>query len=367
MILEFTVKNFCSIKEQQTISFLPSDKVTGRKNNLLAINDDLKINTHMLITGLTNSGKSNLLYALDYIARKVRYPSYAIGIETFRHDSACKWLYTYFRLSFFLDNKVYDYEVSLRNNEVVNETLTDRTVEKPVILFNRVENTIDWSMYPTTAEIESKHLYLTDLFQHINGLENFFSGLVVNYFNHGFSVDFFDEKQIKLVNKLLKSVDLNYISLKKEDKVKVIENEVDVTLNISYGIKQILWFIHGLIKASLTKSPVICDMPLVIDIELQQAILKMAEALKVQLIIVTTNNNLIDFLDADQINICQKEKDNSTEIFCLSDFVVDGINLKPLRRWHEAGKFSDLRYIYPTKIENHIDNYLNNIEDETTL
>jgi hypothetical protein len=383
MILEFSVRNFNSIKEEQTLSFLPSDRVTGRKNKLLTISDNIKIINNMLITGLTNSGKSNILYALDWIARKVRYPSYAIEIETFRYDSACKWLYTDFKLCFLLDKKQYLYEVSLNKNKVVTEKLSDITAENTVTgsyigdgihlgqhitLFNRIENRIDCSMYPT-AEIQSTHLYLTDLFQHINGLKELFSGLVINYFSHGFRVDFFEENQIKLVNELLKSVDLDYISLVKEDKIKVIENEVDITsgISLSYGINQFLWLINALIEANTTKSPIICDISLVIDVELQQAILKIAEALKVQLVLVTNSNQLFDFLDADQINICQRTRDNSTEIFCLSDFDVEDINLKPLRRWHEAGKFTEQRHISNNKIENSINKYLNNNVDETDL
>jgi hypothetical protein len=362
MLLEFNIKNFLSFNEEIELSFLPSDKVTGRKSKLLHLADKQAIFTNMLITGLSNSGKSNIFKALSYLTNRVLFKT-NIEPEVFKHNASNKWIYTDFKLTFRLNDIKYLYEVSFSKQNIVTEKLSDISKEEAVVLFNRNENNIDWSMYPTKETYISHELYLTDLFEHITGLESFFKDINTNYFLH---IDDYTESQIHLVNKLLKWFDIKNMRLIKDGNMTFVEEDGQRNWDISTSIKQFLCILHGLLVAKERKAFLYVDAPLSFDITLQEAMLKMAECLETQLILVTNSNQLMDYLDADQIFICQKASDKSTELFCLSDFDVVGINQKPLRRWHEAGKFSDVRYIYPEKIANTIDNYINNI-NETTL
>lgn len=365
MLLELNIKNFLSFNEEIDLSFLPSDRVTGRKSKLLSLSDKQVVFTNMLITGLSNTGKSNIINALCYIAKRVLYKT-NIEPEVFKYNTSNKWIYTDFKLTFRLNNITYLYEVSFNKQSIVTEKLSDTSKEESVILFYRTENRIDWSMYPTKETYISHELYLTDLFEHISGLELFFKGITSNYI-HSFDVDYYTNTQIQLVNKLLKWFDIKNMRLIKDGDITVVEEDGVINRNISTSIKQFLCILRGLLLAKEHNTLLIVDTPLSFDITLQEAMLKMAECLGTQLILVTNSNQLMDYLDADQIFICQKASDKSTELFCLSDFDVVGINQKPLRRWHEAGKFSNLRYIYPEKIANTIDNYINNIEDETII
>ena len=370
MLLEFNIKNFLSFNEEVELSFLPSSKVTGRKSKLLHLADNQAIFTNMLITGLSNSGKSNIFKALSYLINRVLYKSNTEP-EVFKHNASNKWIYTDFKLTFRLNDITYLYEVSFSKQNIVTEKLSDISKEETVVLFNRNENNIDWSMYPTKETYISHELYLTDLFEHITGLESFFKNINTYYNtfqnNCGWlHVDDYTEPQIHLVNKLLKWFDIKNMRLIKDGDITLVEEDGQINYDISSGIKQFLCILHGLLAAKERKTFLHVDTPLYFDITLQEAMLKMAECLETQLILVTNSNQLMDYLDADQIFFCEKSSDKSTELFCLSDFDVVGINQKPLRRWHEAGKFSNARYIYPEKIANTIDNYINNI-DETTL
>jgi len=235
-----------------------------------------------------------------------------------------------------------------------------------MILFYRTENRIDWSIYPTKETYISHELYLTDLFEHIIGLEAFFKGINTDYIDN-FDEDYYTELQIHLINKLLKWFDIKNMRLIKDGEITVVEEDGVINRNVATSIKQFLCILRGLLLAKEHNTLLIIDTPLSFDITLQEAMLKMAECLETQLILVTNSNQLMDYLDAEQIFICQKASDKSTELFCLSDFNVVGINQKPLRRWYEAGKFSNLRYIYPEKIANTINNYINNIEDEAII
>lgn len=366
MLLQFDIKNFLSFNEEVNLSFYPSDRVTGRKSKLLHLADKQAIFTNMLITGLSNSGKSNIFKALSYLTNRILFKTNTEP-EVFKHNTSNKWIYTDFGLTFRLNDITYFYEVSFSKQSIVKEKLSDISKEEPVVLFYRNQNLIDWSMYPTKETYISHELYLTDLFEHISGLESFFKGINTNYFIHSFDVDYYTAPQIQLINKLLKWFDIKNMRLVKDGDITVVEEDGIINRNVAASIKQFLWILHGLLVAKERNTFLIVDTPLAFDVTLQQAMLKMAECLETQLILVTNSNQLMDYLDAEQIFICQKESDKSTELFSLSDFTVEGINQKPLRRWYEAGKFTNLRYIYPEKIANAIDNYINNIGDETTL
>lgn len=77
MIIEFSVKNYRSIKDLQTISFKatglksPADSETDAKN--IFKNNDLSILKTIGLYGANASGKSNMLMALSYFVRAVRF------------------------------------------------------------------------------------------------------------------------------------------------------------------------------------------------------------------------------------------------------------------------------------------------------
>jgi AAA15 family ATPase/GTPase len=70
MIVEFNVKNFRSIKELQTISFVATGLKSAERYsevdaNNIAVADDMKLFKTLGIYGANASGKSNVIKALD--------------------------------------------------------------------------------------------------------------------------------------------------------------------------------------------------------------------------------------------------------------------------------------------------------------
>jgi len=65
MLIEFKIKNFRSIKEDQVLSFLPSAKLKTRANPLInsKLYKDLRLLRSCVIYGANNAGKSNILKA----------------------------------------------------------------------------------------------------------------------------------------------------------------------------------------------------------------------------------------------------------------------------------------------------------------
>jgi AAA15 family ATPase/GTPase len=66
MLVEFSVENYRSIQEKQTISMVASEDETMLNSNTFPIpnNDDLRLVTSAAIYGPNASGKSNLLQAM---------------------------------------------------------------------------------------------------------------------------------------------------------------------------------------------------------------------------------------------------------------------------------------------------------------
>lgn len=153
MIIEFSIENFRSIKEEQTISFEATNskelesyfvfepELLHPKKNPLRL---LKLN---LIYGANGSGKSNIMtaiHALDVMMRRTsndkdkKIPL----IKPFKFDNFTKNQPSKFKVSFIGEDKViYDYEVIATEEYIVEETLYSTAPGKGLI-FHRVTDPI---------------------------------------------------------------------------------------------------------------------------------------------------------------------------------------------------------------------------------
>jgi len=134
MLIEFAVTNFRSIKERQTLSMLPSDRVKEetRKNILFPISGykDLNLLTLAAIWGKNSSGKSNIVKAFDALRWLVRHShGFTKGNsldanEYFRFDIGFEKRPTTFEIDFIgSDLKRYSYLVEFTKEEVLREEL----------------------------------------------------------------------------------------------------------------------------------------------------------------------------------------------------------------------------------------------------
>jgi len=133
MLLEFTVKNFRSIKEEQTLSLLASKGIKDSQQNIIEIElPGLKGERYLKgagIYGPNASGKTNVLKALGMMKRIVtgysaRNPAERLPYQPFALNSTYKNLPTEFFVSFVHENIRYEYEFHHNAYKVVYESLS---------------------------------------------------------------------------------------------------------------------------------------------------------------------------------------------------------------------------------------------------
>jgi AAA15 family ATPase/GTPase len=134
MILEFSVKNFRSIRDLQTISFaatgLKSIDEEQDKNNIVEI-DGQRILKTVGIYGANASGKSNVLRALEAFSRAIMAPSQpssnlTLNNSPFYYQENPEYTQSFFQAVFLIEGKKYRYGFTVRKNiisDVVSEWL----------------------------------------------------------------------------------------------------------------------------------------------------------------------------------------------------------------------------------------------------
>jgi len=134
MLIEFAVTNFRSIKERQSISMLPSDRVKAenRKNPLFQIPGykDLEVLTLAALWGKNSAGKSNIIKAFHGLRWLVRHShnftqgNFLDANEYFRFDVGFESRPTVFEIDFVGgDQKRYTYLVEFTKIEILREEL----------------------------------------------------------------------------------------------------------------------------------------------------------------------------------------------------------------------------------------------------
>lgn len=145
MLLEFRVRNFRSIRDEQTLS-------------LVASNDRELAETHLTSTGLKGlpnamrsavvygpnaSGKTTLLFALHYMraviadSATVIQPGQTYNVQPFRLDEALAKEPSSFELTFMLGGLRHQYAFELTPQRIVSESLLVYHTAKPTQWFSR--------------------------------------------------------------------------------------------------------------------------------------------------------------------------------------------------------------------------------------
>lgn len=145
MLLEFRVRNYRSIRDEQALT-------------LIASGDKELVSTHLAPTGLkaapyalrtavvygpNASGKSSLLRALDYLRAVVAesatiiQPGQTYNVQPFKLDAASAQQPTEFEITFLLSGVRHQYAFSMTAQRIVSESLLVYRSSKPTQLFSR--------------------------------------------------------------------------------------------------------------------------------------------------------------------------------------------------------------------------------------
>lgn len=146
MIIEFSVGNFRSIREMQTLSMTAANIVSKYKDvdskNLINVSEKLSLLKSKAIYGANASGKSNLIRGLvTFIAivnKSVKDDRILEErIENFKLSTETENVPTFFQLTFILNEVLYRYGFEATSKEIVSEWLFGSPGKKEVPFFTR--------------------------------------------------------------------------------------------------------------------------------------------------------------------------------------------------------------------------------------
>ena len=146
MLIDFTVENYRSIKEMQTLS-MSAANITSKykeldKENIFKHSSKLSILKSKAIYGANASGKSNIIRALitfiSIVVNSVKDEKILNSrIESFELSTETENKPSYFQLSFLLGKVYYRYGFEATNMEIKSEWLFGSPGKKEVSFFTR--------------------------------------------------------------------------------------------------------------------------------------------------------------------------------------------------------------------------------------
>lgn len=126
MIINFSIQNFGSVKDKQTLTF-EADKSDHLENSYIIHTNGLRLLKIALIYGANASGKTTILKALEFLRDIVLEPETKktdeLGFLPFLFDSETPNQNSVISIEFIANDKRYYYEVEFFRKAVVNETL----------------------------------------------------------------------------------------------------------------------------------------------------------------------------------------------------------------------------------------------------
>lgn len=148
MLIEFRVKNFRSLRDEQTLSFVATKDKTSQDTHTITtgVRAAPSILRSAVIYGANASGKSNVLRALQFMQMMVRnsavgmHPGQPTNAQPFRLDPASLSAPTEFEVTVLLDGVRYQYGFSLNAERVLHEHLLVYKAFKPQRWFERNYN-----------------------------------------------------------------------------------------------------------------------------------------------------------------------------------------------------------------------------------
>lgn len=145
MLIEFRVKNFRSLRDEQVLSLVASKDNTLADTHTLAtgVKAAPSLVCSAAIYGANSGGKSNLIKALQYMrgvvmeSATVIQPGQTYAVQPFRLDAESASQPTEFEVTFIVDGVRYQYGFAMTAQRIVSEHLLVYKAFKPQRWFER--------------------------------------------------------------------------------------------------------------------------------------------------------------------------------------------------------------------------------------
>jgi len=145
MLIEFRVKNFRSLRDEQVLSLVASTDKTLQETH--TVDTSLKAAPRLVrsavLYGANASGKSNLIKALQYMRGMVVesatliQPGQTFAVQPFRLDSRTADQHTELEVTFLLEGVRYQYGFTMTSQRITSEHLLVYKAFKPQRWFDR--------------------------------------------------------------------------------------------------------------------------------------------------------------------------------------------------------------------------------------
>ncbi|MFN3272274.1 MAG: AAA family ATPase [Cloacibacterium caeni] len=373
MIINFSVENFGSIKEKQTLSFLANKSDHLEDYYIIEPIKGLRLNKLALIYGANASGKTTVLKALDFLRKICTEPfdkkTEKFDFEPFLFDEDTPNQNTKFELEFVQNGIRYFYEVELNKNCIVKEKLYNFNPNKAVVF----ERTTDEQKELTSVKFGSKIPKKKSLEESLE-IFTLWNNTVIAGFLKG-NIDLLELKDVSywfihimlrlilpsedlsniflprlIENKqylntfltFFKKSDFNITSLKLDDDVpnnKVRRDNIDIihlVNNTEYSLKfnkeslgtQKYFSLVGLLILCLSSEMILyideLESSLHPDLYIHFLMFYIVNSKKESQLIATTHNREIlnnrDIFRDDAIWFTDKNENSATELYSLADF-----------------------------------------------
>ena len=373
MIINFSVENFGSIKEKQTLSFLANKSDHLEDYYIIEPIKGLRLNKLALIYGANASGKTTILKALDFLRKICTEPfdkkTEKFDFEPFLFDEDTPNQNTKFELEFVQNGIRYFYEVELNKNCIVKEKLYNFNPNKALVF----ERTTDEEKELTSVKFGSKIPKKKSLEESLE-IFTLWNNTVIAGFLKG-NIDLLELKDVSywfihimlrlilpsedlsniflprlIENKqylntfltFFKKSDFNITSLKLDDDVpnnKVRRDNIDIihlVNNTEYSLKfnkeslgtQKYFSLVGLLILCLSSEMILyideLESSLHPDLYIHFLMFFIVNSKKESQLIATTHNREIlnnrDLFRDDAIWFTDKNEDSATELYSLADF-----------------------------------------------
>lgn len=402
MIVDFTIKNFRSIKTEQLISFYADKKPKHHAGNISYIEEDLGILKTCAIYGSNAAGKTNVILAFEALQELIIgsgdlkdgdpiecYEPYLLSSSTSKQP-------TRIEIEFYIEELRYSYQIEYNRNEIVFEKLDYYPTVRAANLFTR-NSPDDWKAVKFGDHYKggkkqiaffSNNSYLSKAGNTPDSPE--IARKIFNYFRRNTETLLVDqvvgvynwdenESTVKIVNTFLNKVDLGIDSfgIEKDSEDYGLEfpsnMPEDIQKKLRSEFSKTEYFYHPNNKGELVRfesdkesrgtNRLFKLLPFFIQVIREGSVLFVDEIESsfhphiAELIIKLFNDPLVnkknaqliftthdlvlmgsDTMRKDQIYLTEKDQINGTRLHCLDSYDSDLKDSSPFAKWYDEGR-----------------------------